>query len=135
MKKYDADGDRKLDLSEFTHLVSDLQILDVFSKRDADKSGTIEVRELQAALDDLGLATSTAHTGTLLLKYDANKSGKLSLTEFEHLAADLRAFLAEQARARREQPLQQVEVGQQWLSALTLPAGICYEIVHKLTGK
>lgn len=59
---------------------------------DADSSGDIDAGELFRALNDLGLASSSAEATLVLDKYDADSSRKLELPEFRQLIADLRSY-------------------------------------------
>ncbi|KAL1522365.1 hypothetical protein AB1Y20_017357 [Prymnesium parvum] len=112
LKKYDATSDRGLDLAEFDRLVQDVRkfkaaqsapptvskdVQDAFSYFDRDRSGFIDVRELQSALARLGLPCSSQETAAVLKKYDATSDRGLDLAEFDRLVQDVRKFKAAQS--------------------------------------
>ena len=63
-----------------------------FRRFDSDGSNGIDVAELRAALNALGLRADTAQAASLHFKYDRDRSGALQLSEFAAMVADLRAF-------------------------------------------
>ena len=84
LKRYDANGDGRLSLNEFGPLVAELRSFQqrqggaasssskvatpsrgtsvdaVFRRHDKDNSGELDILELRAALNDLGLSADTA---------------------------------------------------------------------------
>jgi Ca2+-binding EF-hand superfamily protein/outer membrane protein OmpA-like peptidoglycan-associated protein len=93
MRSYDLDESGSLGLSEFTKLVTDLS---AFLNGTAQPSAalTMSTRDLQVALARLGVEADSLATSSVLRKYDANRDGVLSLTEFGGLIRDLAAYMA-----------------------------------------
>ena len=65
---------------------SDLE--STFYSFDADSSGEIDIKELKAALGNLGLVASEKDAKALFLKYDRGKRGTINMIEFKQLIAD-----------------------------------------------
>ena len=87
MKKYDADGNGKLDAAEFRHMVTDLRqwqfrrtegggyvnddnVYRVFHKFDHNGDESIDNAELREALSYLHLTVTGEQAETLLKRYD-----------------------------------------------------------------
>jgi len=114
LAKYDSDHNGRLSLPEFRLLVKELRAFQqsqgtpappiaaaagagpsvgaVFRSHDKDNSGELDVLELRAALNDLGLSADTAGAADVLKRYDSNGDGRLSLQEFRPLVKELREF-------------------------------------------
>ena len=102
LKRYDDDRSGALELGEFRALVAELrefthgQISDevhrTFLHHDADGNGRIDVAELSAALQSLGISAGILQASRILKKYDVDASGGLELSEFRRLVAEVRAF-------------------------------------------
>ena len=73
-------------LSASTFNRNDLE--SIFYSFDADSSGEIDMKELKAALDNLGLVASKKDVKTLFLKYDKDKRGTINMKEFKQLISD-----------------------------------------------
>lgn len=69
-------------------------ILATFERFDRDGSRSIDVSELRAALQALGLPTATAQATQILARFDADRSGRLDVDEFASLCAELQKFQA-----------------------------------------
>ena len=67
-------------------------ISSTFKKFDKDHSGTIDVGELRAALQHMGLKTNTAEAAQLMAQYDADKSGQIDMAEWATLVEELQRF-------------------------------------------
>ena len=103
LHKYDADASGRLEFREFRTLAGELQqfksgpnreddVSRTFSHWDRDRSGKLEVGELEKALRELGLQTDTESAAKVLVKYDVDGSFGIELPEFRRMVADLRAF-------------------------------------------
>jgi Ca2+-binding EF-hand superfamily protein len=57
----------------------------LFETHDTDRSGLIDLNELQQALLKVGVNLDSANAGVLLKRYDEKKKGKLTFEEFEEL--------------------------------------------------
>ena len=108
LTKYDASRNGALEFDEFKRLVDDLRayqahasddVVRVFLAFDRDRSGSIDKRELAAALDELGLETDSTQAASILARYDRDRSGVLELGEFRTLCEELQVF---QATARKD---------------------------------
>ena len=62
--------------------LDDAKLDKLFSESDQDKSGTIEITELQTALDKAGVYSNAASISAMLSSADKNHDGKLSKEEF-----------------------------------------------------
>lgn len=60
-----------------------------FDAYDADKSGTIDMGELNSALQRMGYRLSAESFGNLVRAYDTDKSGTLGFDEFIRLFCEL----------------------------------------------
>jgi len=108
LKKYDADGNGKLDLREFNYLVhevfaSQLQLDDevpdmvvkAFNRFDTNKSGRLSKGELREALKQLWVHADSEdpeyvkQTQAIMAKYDVNANGTLELREFHRLLKEI----------------------------------------------
>jgi len=108
LRKYDANGNGRIDIQEFLNLVSELiefkkaaardPVDGMFARFDINRNGSIDVAELRSALPVLGLAADTQQAKAVLDKY-ANGTGLLELDGFRTLVYDLRRF--HQAKAGR----------------------------------
>lgn len=102
LARYDADRSGALDLEEFKTLVYELRRFQAgrdptearkqFARFDRNRDGAIDAAELRDALNALGLATDSAQAADVLRQYDADRSGRLELAEFEKLVAELRRY-------------------------------------------
>ena len=126
LAKYDANVSGRLEFDEFERLVNELRafqqqagrratnadgsaanrkaaetdaVANVFARYDADRSGSIDAKELRTALEGMGLATSSAQAADVLARYDADRSGQLELPEFRTLVTRLRQFQGQAATA------------------------------------
>ena len=61
----------------------------VFDRYDANKSGSIDAKELGKVLSALGLSMSTAEVAQALKELDTDASGQLSWDEFESFVTPL----------------------------------------------
>ena len=109
-KRYDHDGNGKLDMNEFRALVTDLrafqfcrtegggyvdedQVHRIFVRYDHDGSNSIDNAELRDALSALGLATSGEdEINQIMRRYDRDHSGVLEIGEFRELVFQLRRY-------------------------------------------
>ena len=107
---YDEYPDGKLDLMEFSRLISDFEkggiradphaaaqaaesivpprVRAVFSFFDVDDSGFIDAAELRSALRHYGIDLTEGGAQEVLEAYDTHPDGKLSLPEFAEMARD-----------------------------------------------
>ena len=127
LSKYDGDSNNALDISEFDRLVKDLRsyqsgsgsgsgkspakgspsrgsagleakVRATFDAFDADKSGDIDVTELQKALQHLGLNASSSSVEQVLRRYSGGTAARptlsktLSYEQFFSLVQDLQKF-------------------------------------------
>ena len=105
LKRFDTNGDRRLDLHEFNALVTELRraareeahrtppsdvVRRAFAQFDHDRSGALDVRELGAALCALGFEADGEVASVLMRRFDANHDRTLDLHEFAALAMELR---------------------------------------------
>ena len=75
------------------------EVREAFVHFDADGSGHIDARELQAALVRLGLPATASETVAVMRQYDASQTKGLDLNEFNRLVLDARKFKGESDRA------------------------------------
>ena len=68
-----------------------------FEMFDTDRSGGIDVKELQKALAQLGMEADSSQTRAVLQRFDANSNGKLDLVEFNKLVTEILEFQKKQA--------------------------------------
>ena len=115
LAQYDASKDKKLDVAEFTRLVQDLmrsqlreiamghffsdKVKAAFSQFDTNKSGRIEAKELQPALDLLGIHVDQAANQDIMARYRTKKEGMLNFDDFGKLVRDLVAWQQRQQAA------------------------------------
>ena len=66
----------------------------IFDKYDRDRSADIDVTELHQALHALGLKANTVEASQILERFDASRTGRLNLFEFDCLVKQLRAHQA-----------------------------------------
>ena len=108
LAKYDTDCSGVLEPEEFSRLCDELcefhkltskakaqpqdDIAHTFGVFDVDGSNAIEVAELMAALNALGLNTDVAAAEQILCLYDQDTNGRLDAEEFRRLVTDLRVF-------------------------------------------
>ena len=64
---------------------SQQEIQAIFSAVDVDQSGSVDAKELQAALQKGGFALSLASIAMLIRVHDPNGDGKMDLQEFARL--------------------------------------------------
>jgi Ca2+-binding EF-hand superfamily protein len=64
----------------------------VFRKFDTDNNGKLSVRELKAALKQLGVETSADEAAAILRRYDSDHSHSLDIDEFTRLHDQLLAY-------------------------------------------
>lgn len=57
----------------------------VFTHYDQDKSGTIDLKELQAILNQVGITLDADNASVLVRRYDDDKNGRLSFDEFVYV--------------------------------------------------
>lgn len=82
---FDRDKSKTISLSEFCDLWRFLgQWRQVFDRFDVDRSGSIDMRELAQAHQQLGYHFSQQFAGTILQKFDYRKSGSLQFDGFVH---------------------------------------------------
>lgn len=62
-----------------------------FKKIDADKSGYIDIRELQQGLKKYGIKLSERQTQKLMQQYDDDPDNKIEIREFIQLKRDIEA--------------------------------------------
>ena len=110
LQRYNSRSTQALDLAEFSQLVSDVQqwssgegaiervVQDTFAQYDADNNGSIDAKELQLALAQLGLPANARETVVILEKYDADSNMVLTLSEFNRLVQDARCFQEAQSK-------------------------------------
>lgn len=68
------------------------ELMETFSSIDQDGSGTIDVSELQHALELCGLKIPSYQVRDLIAKYDSKvKDGQIDIEEFKQMYADLKA--------------------------------------------
>ena len=107
-RRYDRDGNLRIDKLEFLALVKDLHdfkaatlpapnddVSRTFALYDRNLSGGIDVLELRDALSHLGLGVDTDEARRVLRQFDSNRNGQLELAEFRDLVEKLRRFLDE----------------------------------------
>ncbi len=107
LRRYDTNPDGKLDLGEFAALVADIlqhqggggggrgvdaKTRAAFELFDKNNSGDIDVSELIGALSHLGVQTDGPAAAQILRRYDTDRSGGITLNEFDVLVKDLIAF-------------------------------------------
>ena len=93
---YDADGNGRISLVEFSALVRDVKASrlavkkakSVFSQYDRDGSGSISADELRPALRALGIQASPEEVQAVLNKYDKDGNQTIDLEEFETLVRE-----------------------------------------------
>ena len=112
MEGYDADGSGGLGIDEFQKFVAELRkyqaahmpkpepridddITAIFEKFDANRSGSIDVKELKPALSELGCEVEGDAAASLIRSFDSDKSGGLQSSEFRKLVVELRAYQKE----------------------------------------
>jgi len=102
LKAYDTDANGTLSLAEFNRLFKDLMagemavatsdvpepILAAFRKHDADASGFIDAKELEAALEDTGVSMEPSKRDAMLESF-ADGASKLDLRQFARLIMEL----------------------------------------------
>lgn len=97
LTQYDADNSGELDKTEFMKMADEAQLGDkmfietlkeAFVKNDADKSGGIDVCELETAFKELGMDVLREEIEALVDQYDVDGSGELDEEEFIALARD-----------------------------------------------
>ena len=86
MDVWDDNNEGCINLLEFSEIIRDLQVFEMF---DVDRSGFISTAELRSALGKLGVHLSHPETSDLLTKYDDDRSGTIEFAEFRRLANDL----------------------------------------------
>ena len=59
------------------------ELQEAFNLFDADKSGTIDYRELKTAMRALGFATKKQEVLHIMQEYDKDESGKIEFEEFK----------------------------------------------------
>ena len=69
-------------------------VIATFERFDRDRSQSIDVTELRAALQALGLPTATQQATSILSRFDADRSGRLDVDEFAALCLELQKFQA-----------------------------------------
>ena len=93
MREFEAGGTRALTLSQFSQLVHAL-----VEQQQQDALMALSTSDLLGALRQLGLEATGEQAAAVLKKYDEDRSGTISLSEFERLAQDLSDYLATQSR-------------------------------------
>lgn len=63
------------------------QIKEAFDLFDADKSGTVDTKELKEALNNIGLTTESTTLANIMESLDADRSGTVDFDEFFDLLA------------------------------------------------
>ena len=105
MSWYDKDNSGGLQLVEYRALMQETRNFQrgqqasspddderIFRKYDEDGSGDIDVRELDQALNALGIKNDAAQTGSVMGWYDKDNSGGLQLLEYRALMHETRSF-------------------------------------------
>jgi len=85
LRRYDEDGDAKLDLREFSRLVARLtrpRVVRVFVTHARMGVDGVDAQQLRTALSDLGLRVSDTEAEELLRDHDVNQTGQLELLGF-----------------------------------------------------
>jgi len=77
-------------------------ILQAFHKYDRDKSGGIDVAQLRACLESLGVPCDIAEAQRLHAEYDEGAMGELKVDELSQLVSDVRAQQAIERRRGRQ---------------------------------
>ena len=114
LEGYDDDNSGALDMDEFRKIVAELrqyqaeqgiqapaapapapapadEIEMVFQKFDADRSGTIDPKELTKMLREMGIDADASAATTVISAFDSDKSGGLGVAEFRKLVTEIRA--------------------------------------------
>ena len=77
-------------------------VLQAFHKSDRDRSGGIDVAELRACLETLGIPCDIAEAQRLHAEYDEGAMGELKVEELTQLVSDVRAQQAIERRRGRQ---------------------------------
>ena len=115
---YDYDPDGKMDLIEFSRLVSDLdhgqikstretvpeRARKAFEKFDANKDGQLDVRELRHALKQYGMDVTRGQAYKVLQAYDDHPNKRLDIIEFANLVQDLELGLIRSSTPKEGYP-------------------------------
>uniref|UniRef100_A0A7S0RDI4 EF-hand domain-containing protein n=1 Tax=Chlamydomonas leiostraca TaxID=1034604 RepID=A0A7S0RDI4_9CHLO len=83
LRAFDTQGNRSLDLAEFTRLHEFLtSVSQSFQYFDQDRSGSLAGAEVHRALQHAGFQLDDAVVQVMMKKHDPDRSGSMSLPEF-----------------------------------------------------
>ena len=85
----------------------------VFQKFDADRSGTIDPKELTKMLREMGIDADASAATTVISAFDSDKSGGLGVAEFRKLVTEIRAATSGKRDEKAPMPA--------WLKAISKP--------------
>lgn len=97
ISKYDVDGNGTLSFTEYENMLKSWEedeksfeayhekLLNTFQQIDLDKNGTIDSKELTAALQMIDKTANEEQVSKRMNKYDVDKDGKVNFEEFENL--------------------------------------------------
>jgi len=97
ISKYDVDGNGTLSFTEYENMLKSWEedeksfeayhekLLNTFQQIDLDKNGTIDSKELTAALKMIDKTANEEQVSKRMNKYDVDKDGKVNFEEFENL--------------------------------------------------
>ena len=110
----------RLELAEFVRLVQDViakqhadstmdfffseKLKGAFQYVDVNRSGTIDVKELQRALDVMGVHVDLAQAKGVMARYDVDRNSSLDLAEFARLVADIIAWKQRESLEKEVSP-------------------------------
>jgi len=130
LRKYDRDGNNRIDKLEFLALVKDLHVFRAgtlppptdaisrtFALYDRDLSGAMDVVELRDALSHLGMDVSTEDARRVLQRFDGDRSGQLDLAEFRTLVETLERYQGVAEPKPKATGGVEDDIRQQWLRA------------------
>jgi len=97
LNKYDEDGNGTLSFEEYEKMLRsweadekefeeyEIKLKSTFEQIDLDKSGSIDLKELMAALKMIDKSATEEQVNKRIAKYDSDKDGKVNLEEYEKL--------------------------------------------------